>query len=371
MSTADQRFFDLLHHDTAHRAPGEAYSPAIVSASMFAIPGDPAPGNPAWQYGRFGNPSWSALEDALAVLENAPVVIFPSGMAAIAAVLYATLKAGDRVLLPADGYFTTRVLAERFLAPLGVTVETCATREVGSRDFSGLRLVWLETPSNPGLDLADIAAAASRAHAAGALLVVDNTTLTPLGQRPLELGADLVVSSDTKAINGHSDVVAGHVAARDEALIGAVRDWRKIAGAIPGAFEAWLVHRGLETLELRWARMNDNALALAQQLAGHPKLKAITYPGLPEHPAHELARRQMASFGPLIGLELADRDSAERFIHGAGCLRTGTSFGGVHSSAERRARWGDAVPAGYVRLSVGCEPYAPLAAALSRALDAA
>lgn len=371
MSTPDQRFFDLLHHDTASRAPGEPYSPPIVSASMFAIPGDPAPGQPAWQYGRFGNPSWGALEDSLAVLEDAPVAIFPSGMAAVAAVFYALLKSGDRVLLPADGYFTTRVLAERFLAPLGVAVETCATREVASRDFSGLRLVWLETPSNPGLDLADIAAAAARAHAAGALLVVDNTTMTPLGQRPLDLGADLVVSSDTKAINGHSDVVAGHVAARDAALMAAVRDWRRIAGAIPGAFEAWLVHRGLETLELRWQRMNDNALALAQRFSGHPKLKALTYPGLPGHPAHQLARRQMRGFGPLIGLELADRDAAERFIHGAGCLRTGTSFGGVHSSAERRARWGDAVPAGYVRLSVGCEPFAPLAAALIRALDAA
>jgi cystathionine gamma-lyase len=320
---------------------------------MYHLPGDPAG---PYQYGRWANPTWHALEEMIGVLEDAPVVTFPSGMAAVSAVLYSQLKSGDRVLLPADGYYTTRAVAEKYLAPSGVQVSTCATAEMEFADLSGCRLVWIETPSNPGLDLADIRAVAARAHAAGATIVVDNTTLTPLGQRPLDLGADIVVSSDTKAMNGHSDVLFGHVAARDPALIDAVRDWRRYAGAVPGQFEAWLVHRGLETLEVRFTRMCANALTLAERLAGVPGVRQVRYPGLPAHPAYALAQRQMTAFGPLVGVTFADKAAAERFIGAAKLIRPATSFGGVHTSAERRARWGDAVPEGFVRLSVGCEP---------------
>jgi len=365
-SDLDGRFARTLHHRNARLAVGDALAPAIVPTSTYWLPGEPA-GD--YQYGRWSNPTWTALEGALAELEDAEVVTLPSGMAAIAAVFYATLRQADRALLPADGYYTTRALAEKFLAPLGVRFETCTTADVAGVPLEGYRLVWIETPSNPGLDLADIATVARRAHAAGALVVVDNTAMTPLGQRPLELGADLVVSADTKAVAGHSDVLFGHVAARNADLIAQVRDWRRCAGCIPGPFEAWLVHRGLETLELRFERMCGNAEALAVRLAEHPNVRRVVYPGLAAHPAHALARRQMRRFGALIGVTLADRDTAERFIGACRFVRPATSFGGVHTSAERRARWGDAVDAGFIRLSVGCEPLEALWADLKAALD--
>jgi cystathionine gamma-lyase len=346
-------FTRVLHLDSKRRAANEAFSPPIVNTSVYALP--PQPSGP-YQYARWGNPTWTALEEALTLLEGAETITFPSGMAAIAAVFFGLLKSGDRVLLPADGYYTTRICADHYLAPIGVAADTCATAALDAHDLAGYRMVLIETPSNPGLDLADIRAVAQRAHAAGAIVVVDNTTMTPLGQRPLELGADLVLSSDTKALNGHSDVLFGHVASNDAALIGAVRDWRRVTGAIPGPFESWLVHRGLETLELRLARMNASAQALAERLASHAKVQTVAYPGLPAHPQHALAQRQMLAGGCLIGLTLADAAAAERFIAACPCLRPATSFGGVHSSAERRARWGDAVPEGFVRLSVGCEP---------------
>lgn len=365
-SDLDERFARTLHHRNARLAAGDPLAPPIVPTSTYWLPGDPAG---EYQYGRWANPTWAALEGALGELEDAEVVTLPSGMAAIAAVFYATLKQGDRVLLPSDGYYTTRALVEKFLVPLGVRFDTCATAEVERAPLQGYRLVWVETPSNPGLDVADIAAVARRAHAVGALVVVDNTTMTPLGQRPLELGADLVVSADTKGVAGHSDVLFGHVAARDASLIAQARDWRRHAGCIPGPFEAWLVHRGLETLELRFERMCGNAEALVALLAEHPKVQRVAYPGLAAHPAHALARRQMRRFGALIGLTLPDRDAAERFVGGCRFVRPATSFGGVHTSAERRARWGDAVPEGFIRLSVGCEPQEALWADLKAALD--
>lgn len=363
----EARFAHALHHGSKALPTGAPFAPPIVNASAFALPVEPAG---PYQYGRWANPTWSALEETLALLEGGEVIAFPSGMAAIAAVYYALLKPGDRVLLPSDGYYTTRLAAEKYLAPIGVQIDTCPTREVGARSLAGYRLIWLETPSNPGLDLADIADTAARAHAAGALLVVDNTTMTPLGQQPLALGADLAISADTKAVNGHSDVLFGHVAARAADHAVAIRDWRKIAGCIPGPFEAWLVHRGLETLEVRFARMCASAHTIAARLAAHPRVAGVCYPGLPAHPAHALAARQMTAFGSLIALTLPDKEGAERFINGCSLLRNATSFGGVHSSAERRQRWGDAVPDGFVRLSVGCEPTAVLWAEIDRALAA-
>jgi cystathionine gamma-lyase len=261
------------------------------------------------------------------------------------------------------------VFAEKYLVPIGIVVDQVATADTAARALDGYRLVWVETPSNPGLDLADIAAIARKAKTAKAVLVVDNTTMTPLGQRPLDLGADVVVSADTKALNGHSDVLFGHVSSRDQALIGAVRDWRKIAGSIPGPFEAWLVHRGLETLEVRLSRMCANAQLLAERLSAHQKVVALSYPGLASHPAHALARAQMTSGGHLVALTLADRAAADRFLERCEFVRASTSFGGVHTSAERRARWGDAVAEGFIRLSVGCEPGELLWRSIERALE--
>jgi cystathionine gamma-lyase len=364
---SDERFARLLHLTSKTTANNEAFGPPIVNTSIYALPPQPSG---TYQYARWGNPTWTALEESLALLEGAETITFPSGMAAIAAVFYSALKPGDRVLLPSDGYYTTRICADKYLAPMGVRVETCATTELDRRDLAGFRLVMVETPSNPGLDLADIADTCKRAHAAGAIVAVDNTTMTPLGQRPLDLGADIVLGADTKALNGHSDVLFGHVSSRNAELIGGVRDWRRIVGAIPGPFEAWLVHRGLETLEVRWTRMTATATVLAQRLAGHPRVQAVRYPGLASHPAHALAQRQMTGGGALIALTLADETAADRFIEQCAFLRPATSFGGVHSSAERRARWGDAVASGFIRLSVGCEPTEVLWRAIDEALHA-
>jgi len=210
----------------------------------------------------------------------------------------------------------------------------------------------------------------TRTKESGALVIVDNTTMTPLGQRPLDLGADVIVSSDSKAINGHSDTCFGHVASRNSALIAGVREWRKLSGTIPGFFEAWLVHRGLETLELRFERMCSSAMTLASRLASHPKVQSVKYPGLLTHPRHMLAKNQMRRLGSLIAVTLATATDAEAFINCAEFVRPATSLGGTHTSAERRARWGDQVPAGFVRLSVGCEPTEILWHEMKRVLDA-
>jgi len=365
-SDNDERVARALHH-APDALGGAPLTPPLVLTTAYVLPGDPA-GD--YQYARWANPTWTALDQLLSQLEEAPVVTFPSGMAAIAAVFYGLLKSGDRILLPADGYYTTRILAERFLMPMGVAFDLVATASLGQQRFDGYRLVMIETPSNPALDLADIGAVSSRAKTAGAIVVVDNTMMTPLGQRPLDLGADVVVCADTKAVNGHSDVLFGHVASREEKLLDAVRDWRRIGGAIPGPFEAWLVHRGIETLELRFARMCESALALAGCLRRHRAVRAVVYPGLPEHPAHALAKAQMRGFGSIVGVTLADKAAAERFIASCRYVRAATSFGGLHTSAERRARWGDQVAEGFIRLSVGCEPFDALWRDIEHALDA-
>ncbi|MCV2872433.1 cystathionine gamma-lyase [Defluviimonas sp. WL0050] len=362
-----QRAAGLLHLHRETLSKGDPVPPQITLAAMYHLPGDPAC---VRTYGRADNPNWEVLEQALAHLESADTVVFPSGMSAIAAPLFSLLGSGDRLLIPSDGYYTTRLLADRFLKRLGVTVETRPTVRMEDGGFDGYRLVFLETPSNPGLDLCDLADITAAVRATGGLTVVDNTTMTPFGQRPLDLGADIVVAADTKAPNGHSDVLMGHVASRDGEIIAAVREWRKLSGSIPGPFECWLAHRGLETLELRFDRMCSSAATLAPRLAEHPAIRAIRYPGLDSDPSHGLAQRQMTRPGFLIGLTLLSAEAAEAFINACPLLQPATSFGGVHSSAERRIRWGDAVDPGFVRLSVGCEPVEELWKALKTSLDA-
>jgi len=355
-----------LHEHRHGLSKGEPIPPPLVMASVYNLAGDPAGFR---QYGRHDNASWEAAESLLGALEDATAVAFPSGMAAISAAFFALAKAGDRVLIPSDGYYTTRILADRYLTRLGITVETRPTSALMDGGIEGFRLVFVETPSNPGLDLTDLSALSQAARAAGAITVADNTAMTPFGQRPLDLGIDLVVAADTKAPNGHSDVLFGHVSGRDPAMMAEIVGWRGISGAIPGPFEAWLVHRGLETLELRFERMCDTAEALAPRLAAHGAVRAVRFPGLAGDPSHNLARQQMSRFGSLIGLTFKDEATAEAFIDGCALLQPSTSFGGLHSSAERRARWGDAVAPGFVRLSVGCEPTEALWDAIEASLD--
>jgi cystathionine gamma-lyase len=366
MSESNQsRAARLAHLRRKNLKKGDPVPLPLTMASIFHVPGDPAGFS---QYGRFTNPTWDAVEKMLGHLEDATAVAFPSGMAATSAVFFGLLKTGDRILLPSDGYYTTRVLAERFLKPLGIAIDTRPTASFLEGGFAGYRLVFVETPANPSLDICDIAAVAAAAHEAGAIVVADNTTMTPYGQRPLDLGADIVVAADTKAPNGHSDTLFGHVASRNAEIVGAVTDWRKLAGGIPGPFEAWLVHRGLETLEVRFDRMCSSAEILARRLAGHRAVQSVRFPGLETDPSHNLARAQMDRFGFLIGITLASESAAEDFINHCALMQPATSFGGVHTSGERRARWGDAVPPGFVRLSIGCEPVEELWKAMEASL---
>ena len=231
-------------------------------------------------------------------------------------------------------------------------------------------VLWLESPSNPHLEVCDIAALALAAHARGGTVVVDNSTATALGQGPLGLGADVVVSADTKAVTGHHDLVLGHVTTSDPELGRRLAGWRTLTGGVPGPHEVWLAHRSLATLAVRFARQCDNALALAVMLAAHPAVVSVRYPGLDDDPGHELASRQMRRFGGIVSFELADAETAQRFLTGCRLVDEATSFGGVGSTAERRGRWGaDAVPPGFIRFSAGIEATPDLLADVSRSLS--
>ncbi|MEV6129218.1 cystathionine gamma-lyase [Streptomyces violaceusniger] len=357
----------------------EAYEPTLpgpVFAAHYHLPGDPVG---PYTYGRDANPTWSLLERAISELESpgtdAETVVFSSGMGAISAVLLSQLCQGDAAVLPSDGYQLLPALVER-LKGYGVTVRTAPTGE--DAQLAALddrtKLLWLETPSNPGLDVCDIRRLAEAAHARGTLVAVDNTLATPLGQRPLELGADFAVASGTKALTGHGDVLLGYVTCRDPRLAAEVRAWRKTVGAIPGPMEAWLAHRSLATLQLRVDRQAATALALAEALRGRPEITGLRHPGLPTDPAHRIAAGQMRGgrFGCVVSFTLPDKECAERFLDALRLVDDATSFGGVRSTAERRGRWGgDAVPEGFIRFSVGAEDPDDLIADVLRALDAA
>src|SRR5262249_54341681 len=205
-------------------------------------------------------------------------------------------------------------------------------------------------PSNTGLHGCDIAALAEEAHRKGVLVAVDNTTPTFVGQSPLSLGADFSVASDSKALAGHSDLILGHVAVKDSMWADKLHAWRTQMGSVPGPMEVWLAHRSLATLEMRLERQCRNAQNIAEYLAPHSKVASVRYPGLPNDPAHEMAVRQMQFFGPVVSFVLAGRAEAERFLSACKLIIEATSFGGLHSTAERRARWkGDAIPDGFIR----------------------
>jgi len=357
-------------------APGTPYLAGPVLAAPYHAPGDPT--DSPYTYGRFHNPTWHAYEQALTELDGGPCVLFPSGMAATAAVLATMVQPGRKVVMPSECYYTTRVIASQsfagsWFASQQIDVVMAPTAGDGlQRQLDGAALLWLESPTNPQLDVCDIAALARAAHAVGALVVVDNTTATPLLQQPLALGADFAVVSDTKAMTGHADIVLGHVAARDAAHVETLRTWRTRMGVIPGPMEVWLAHRSLATLEVRLARQCATAMQIAELLAAHPKVTGVRYPGLPGDRSHAVARTQMKAFGGVISFELASADAVQRFFAASRLVYEATSFGGVHTSAERRARWGgDVVSEGFVRLSIGLEDARDLARDIRDALEAA
>ncbi|HSD77297.1 MAG TPA: cystathionine gamma-lyase [Solirubrobacteraceae bacterium] len=343
-----------VHAGLPAGAQGEPLLPGPVLAAPFHLRG-PADASP-YGYGRYANPTWERLEDALGELEGGDVVAFASGMAAVTAVLLTTLATGDVLVAPGDAYPGVREIARRNLAERGVEVRLVPSEgDAFTAALAGATLLWVETPSNPGLRVLDVAALAAAAHDAGALVAVDGTLATPLRQAPLALGADLAVASASKHLTGHGDLVLGYVAARDGALAGDLRSWRTLTGAIPGPFEAWLAHRSLATLAVRLERQEANARALAGLLQARADVADVRWPGI----------------GSVVTFDLGDEARAQAFLSACRLVAEATSFGGVHSTAERRARWGtDDVGPGVVRFSCGIEDAADLLGDVRDALDA-
>jgi len=377
MFSAESR---LIHAGT-ERMPGRPATPPLAPASIYVSQGTPHPGR---GYGRDGNPGWEALEHALGGLEDAKAVAFASGQAASMALMLALAPGRERIVLPEDGYYGGRVLADRLrphsTRPVPVDLRDLAAVE---RELTAApSVLWAETPTNPLLRVADLSRLGALAAAAGAPMIVDNTVATGLLQRPLDAGATASLYSLTKAISGHSDVILGAVVSRDAGLVAELKAWRSSGGGIPGPFEAWLALRGLKTLPLRIARQSASALAIAGHLAGHPRVTAVHYPGVDragvdrpgaDTTTSELARRQMPDgFGPLLSFEVTPdgADAADKVVAASRLILPATSFGGVESTWERRARWpAETAPAGLIRLSVGVEPAADLITDIDEALE--
>jgi cystathionine gamma-synthase len=350
----------------------------VYQTSTFAQPGVGL--DPEYQYARTGNPTRRALERCLASLEGAAHgFAFGSGMAAIDAVLR-RLAPGDHVLLPYQGYGGTWRLVSSLLPVTCDAVDHSDLDAVAAAWRPETRIVWTESPTNPTLAIVDIAALAGLAHERGALCVVDNTLATPYLQRPLELGADVVVHSTSKYLGGHSDVLGGFVACDDDDLAEAIAFVQNAAGAVPGPMDCFLVLRGVKTLAARMDRHCRNAAAVAAALVAHPAVKEVRWPGLPSHPGHELAARQMRrGFGGVVGFSLAGGEAAARAVAGRTRLFVlGESLGGVESliaypslmSSAALVGTAQAVDPALLRLSVGIEDPADLVADLIQALDA-
>jgi cystathionine gamma-synthase len=362
------------------RATG-AIVPPISLASTFVQ--DAVGEHRGYEYARSSNPTRAALETCIAELEGAAHgLAFASGMAAEDAILRATLGPGDHVVIPADAYGGTYRLVKQVYEPAGITWSAVDLTDPAAltgawRDET--KLVWVETPTNPLLTVVDIAASATVAHERGALVVVDNTFATPYLQQPLALGADVVVHSSTKYLGGHSDVIGGVVAVGDSGLAERIAFVQNAAGAVPGPFDCYLVLRGVKTLAVRMDRHCDNARAVAALLAEHPAVARVLYPGLPTHPGHDVARRQMHDFGGMVSFTVAaGEEAALKLVASTRLFTLAESLGAVESLIEHPARMTHASAAGsplavdpaLVRLSVGIESAEDLVTDLRQALDA-
>jgi cystathionine gamma-synthase len=334
-----------------------------------------------YEYARGGNPTRDSLQELLASLEGGTKAFsFASGLSAEDAVLRATLAPGDHILMGNDVYGGTHRLVNRVFVPWGVALSTA--------DFSDLdavraairpetKVLWVETPSNPLMKISDIAALAEIGHAAGAIVVVDNTFASPYLQQPISFGADVVVHSTTKYLGGHSDVLGGAVIVNGPELEEKIGFLQFGVGAVSGPWDAWLTVRGIKTLAVRLDRHSSNAQTIAEALVGHPKLDTVYYPGLPDHPGHELAARQMKSFGGMLSLRLHDGASARKFAESTKLFQLAESLGGVESlmcypseMTHASVRGTDLeVPDSVVRLSVGIEEVGDLTADVLEALD--
>lgn len=346
---------------------GQPVAPQAVLAATYHLSDDEAGARDS--YGRGSNPTWRQLESALATLEAAAgALVFGSGMAAIGAALRALARPGSVLVVPADGYYQVRRYAAEDLAPAGVSVVEASSAQI--YDAAGhADVVLAETPTNPALDVVDLHRLAGICRGRGARLIVDNTAATPLAQQPLSLGADMVVASATKGLSGHSDLLAGYLAGDQPELLAAAERQRLLGGAILGGFEAWLLLRSMASAGLRFERQCHNAHAVATMLDRHPAVRAVRYPGLVDDPAHPVASAQMLRFGALVSVELADAAAVHALVHRSELLIAATSFGGLHTSVDRRARWGDPVADGFARISLGIEDTDDLVADIERALS--
>lgn len=326
----------VVHAGRPPHEPDQPLNVPITMASTYVAGGD-------LEYGRYANPTWAAFEDALGQLEGGRCLAFSSGLAVVATLLD-LVGLDQTVVAPRHAYNgTTRQLADLEargrVRPLLVDISDTDAVVAACEDAA---LVWVESPTNPAMEVADIPAIVAAAHEAGARVVVDNTFATPLLQQPLDLGADVVVHSATKYLAGHSDVVMGALATRDDELYAVLKGRRDVIGAIPGPFEAWLALRGLRTLSLRVERAQANAAELARRFEQHPAVVEVRYPG----------------FGGMLSVVLPDAGSADALTHGTSLWVNATSLGSVESTFERRRRWQSepvSIPEGLVRLSVGIE----------------
>lgn len=337
------------------RTPDAPLNPPITMASTYVATGD-------LEYGRYGNPTWTAFEDTLGALEGGRTLAFSSGMAA-ATLLIDLVGAGSSIVAPRHAYqgclvaladAESRGRVRTHLVDISDTDAVVATM----RDDEDVAILWIESPTNPALEIADIAALATAAHELGIQVVVDNTFATPLRQKPLELGADIVLHSATKYIAGHSDVNLGTLSFTDEATYAAVKARRDLTGATPGPFETWLALRGLRTLHVRLDRAEANARELARRLAEHPAVAEVRYPG----------------FGGIVAPVLTSADTADFVVRATELWVHATSLGGVESTFERRRRWKSesaTIPEGLIRMSVGIEDVDDLWDDLRQALDRA
>src|SRR6188768_2845834 len=335
-----------------------------------------------YEYSRAANPTRTALQICLASLESAEHgLAFASGMAAITTVMH-LVHPSERVVSVNDVYGGTYRLFSQVYAPKGYDIDFLSAQEMND-DLAGriderTRLVWLETPTNPLLNVFDIKAAAEAAHAVGAMVVVDNTFATPYLQRPLELGADIVIHSTTKYLGGHSDVIGGFAATNDPTIAERLLFLQKSLGAVPGPFDAWLVLRGVKTLAVRMRQHCENARQIAAFLADHDAVERVLFPGLPDHPGHEIAARQMADFGGMISFLAASEEDAVRLVAETKVWTLAESLGGVESLIEHPARMTHAstaagpfaAPRNLIRLSVGIESADDLVEDLAQALAA-
>jgi cystathionine gamma-synthase len=349
------------------KAPDAPVNVPVVLSSTFHAGGPVA-------YGRTSNPTWEALEAVVGTLEGGRALAFSSGMGAVSAVLD-LVPNGGTVVVSSHSYSGVAARLRDLEADGRVVVRLVSVQDAATvaTECVGADLLWVETPTNPAMEVCDLAAVAAAARELGVLTVCDNTFAGPMLQRPIEHGIDVVVHSATKSLAGHSDVLLGIVVTTDDAYYDRLLRTRTLVGSIPGPFEAWLALRGLRTLALRVRQSQASALQLAIRLATHPAVTSVRYPGLPDDPGHEIATRQMDGYGALVAFEtVGDAATAEAFCERVELITHATSLGGVETLVERRRRWPEErpdIPETLIRLSVGIEDVEDLWNDLDQALS--